>query len=130
MNTKYSNINRNHLLRKNSKKSKEGIGIIKKIKINNFNIRRKETSKRKRIDGNISSFINKNNNSNTNSSLVNYNNRSNGNIIGKTSSDGYTNKKIKKASIKNNRYNNNINKRGRNYSMIVPKKLKSSNFLL
>ena len=130
MNTKYSNINRNHLIRKNSKKSKEGIEIIKKIKINNINARRKETSKRKRIDSNISSFYYKNNNSNNNSSLVNYNNRSNGNINGKTNSDGYTHKKIKKSSIKNNRYNNNINKRGRNYSMIVPKKLKSSNFLL
>ena len=129
MNTKYSNINRNHIIRKNSKKSKEGIGIIKKIKINNINVRRKETSKRKRVDGNISSFYNKNNNSNNNSSLVNYNNRSNGNINGKTNSDGYTHKNIKKCSIKNNRYNN-INKRGRNYSMIVPKKLKSSNFLL
>ena len=122
------NNNNNHLFQRNIKKNNDGIGVIKKIKINNYNIRRKETSKRKRIDSNVSSCHYKNNNSNNNSSLVNQNNRSNGNFNGKNNSDGYKHKISKNYQIKNNRYN--IDKRSRNYSMINQKKLKNSNSLL
>ena len=130
VNKKLDNINKNYLIQKNMKKSNEGIGIIKKIKINNnnINIRRKETSKRKRIDSNISSYHYKNNNSNNNSSLIIPNNRSNGNINCKNNSDEYKHKKSKNSQIKNSRYN--LNKRGRNYSVVNQKKLKSSNSLL
>ena len=107
------------------KKNNEGIGMIKKIKINNYNNIRKETSKRKRIDKNGSSCHQKNNISNNNSSLVNQNNRSNGNINGKNNSDGYKQKNSQNYQMKNNRYN--VDKRSRNYSMISLKKLKSNN---
>jgi hypothetical protein len=125
VNKKNDNINRNHLIQKNVKKINDGIGIIKKIKINNYNKRRKETSKRKRIDSNISSYHHKNNNSNNNSSLVNQNNRSNANA--KNNSDGYKLKNSKIYQIKNNNGRYNADKRSRNYSMINQKKLKSSN---
>jgi len=118
-------MNKNHILQKNIKKNNDGIGIIKKIKINNYNIRRKETSKRKRVDSNISSYHNKNNNSNNNSSLFYQNNRSNGNINGKNNSDGYKHKNSKNYQIKKIRYN--ADKRSRNYSMITKNKLKSNN---
>ena len=120
-----NNINRNHqILQRNIKKNNEGIGMIKKIKINNYNNIRKETSKRKRIDKNGSSYHQKNNISNNNSSLVNQNNRSNGNINGKKNSDGYKQKNSQNYQMKNNRYN--VDKRSRNYSMISHKKLKSN----
>ena len=122
---KVDNFNKNHLFQKNIRKNNDGIGIIKKIKINNHYIRRKETSKRKRIDSNISLYYHKNNNSNNNSSLIIPNNRSNGNINGKNNSDGYKHKNPKNYQLKNSRYN--LDKRSRNYSMINPKKLKSNN---
>ena len=125
VNKKFENMNKNHILQKNIKKNNDGIGIIKKIKINNYNIRRKETSKRKRVDSNISSYHNKNNNSNNNSSLFYQNNRSNGNINGKNNSDGYKHKNSKNYQIKKIRYN--ADKRSRNYSMITKNKLKSNN---
>lgn len=53
------------------------------------------------------------------------NNRSNGNINYKNNSDGYKHKIAKNYQIKNERYN--LDKRSRNYSVINPKKLKSSN---
>ena len=120
---KLENMNRNHLFQKNIKKNNEE--IIRKIKINNHNIRRKETSKRKRIDSNVSLYYHKNNNSNNNSSLIIPNNRSNGNINGKKNFDGYKNKNQKNNQNKNGQYN--LDKRSRNYSMINPKKLKSNN---
>ena len=130
INKKFEHINRNNILQKKNRKSNEGIGIIKKIKINNNNIRRKETSKRKRMDNNVSSYHYKNNNSNNNnSSLAIPNNKSNGNVNGKNNSDGYKHKNSKNYIIKNNRYIN-IDKKGRNFSMINQKKLKSSNSLL
>ena len=121
---KLDSINRNKLFQRHVKKNNEG--IIKKIKINNYNIiKRKETSKRKRIDSNVSSYNYKNNNSNNNSSLIIHNNKSNDKNE-KNNSDGY--KKDINYNIKNNRYN--LDKRGRNYSMINQKKLKNSNSLL
>ena len=132
VNKKFDNMNRNHIFHKNIKKNNDGIGDIKKIIINNCNIRRKETSKRKRIYNNISSYHHKNNNSNNNSSLVNQNNRSNGNVNGKNNSDGYKLNKSKIYKIKNNDNDNkyNVDKRSRNYSVISQKKLKSSNSFL
>ena len=124
-------INRNYLMNKNIKKNNEGIGVIKKIKINNNNIRRKETTNRKRIDSNVSSAHFKNNNSNNNSSLIIPNNRSNGNINCKNNSDENKNKnskKIQHTQMKNNRYY--LNKKGRNYSVVNHKKIKISNSLL
>lgn len=123
-------INRNHLFQKNVKKnsSNEGINMIKHIKINNNNnARRKENSKRKRIDSNVSSYHHKNNNSNNNSSLIMPNNRS----TGKNNSDSYKHT-IKKNynNFKNNERYKNVDKRGRNFSMLSTKKLKSSNSLL
>lgn len=120
---KLDNINRNRLFQRHVKKSNEG--IIKKIKINNYNIiKRKETSKRKRIDSNVSSYHYKNNNSN-NSSII-PNNKSNDKE--KNNSDGYKHKNDRNYNINNNRYN--LDKKGRNYSMINQKKLKNSNSLL
>ena len=118
-------INKNYLINKNIKKNNEGIGVIKKIKINNNNIRRKETTNRKRIDSNVSSAHFKNNNSNNNSSLFIPNNRSNGTINCKNNSDENKNKNSKNSQIKNNRYY--INKKGRNYSVVNQKKIKISN---
>ena len=120
---KLESINRNRLFQRHVKKSNEG--IIKKIKINNYNIiKRKETSKRKRIDSNVSSYHYKNNNSNNNSSLVVHNDKSND----KNNSDGYKHKNDRNYNFKNHRYN--LDKKGRNYSMINQKKLKNSNSLL
>ena len=120
---KLESINRNRLFQRHVKKSNEG--IIKKIKINNYNIiKRKETSKRKRIDSNVSSYHYKNNNSNNNSSLIVHNDKSND----KNNSDGYKHKNDRNYNFKNHRYN--LDKKGRNYSMINQKKLKNSNSLL
>ena len=120
---KLDSINRNRLFHRHVKKSSEG--IIKKIKINNYNInKRKENSKRKRIDSNVSSYHYKNNNSNNNSSLVVPNNKSNE----KNNSDGYQPKNNRNYENKNDRYQ--FDRRGRNYSMINQKKLKNSNSLL
>ena len=124
---KLDSINRNRLFQRHVKKSNEG--IIKKIKINNYNIiKRKETSKRKRIDSNVSSCHHKNNNSNN--SVIIPNNKSNdkNEKNEKNDSDGYKHKNDKNYNNKNNRYN--FDKRGRNYSMINQKKLKNSNSLL
>ena len=122
---KLDSINRNRLFQRQVKKSNEG--IIKKIKINNYNIiKRKETSKRKRIDSNVSSCHYKNNNSNNNSSLIVNNNKSNDKNE-KNNSDGYKHKNDRNYNI-NYRYN--FDKRGRNYSMISQKKLKNSNSLM
>ena len=119
---KLDSINRNRLFQRHVKKSNEG--IIKKIKLNNYNIiKRKETSKRKRIDSNVSSYRYKNNISNNNSSLIIHNDKSND----KNNSDGYKHKNDGNYNNKNHRYN--IDKRGRNYSMIN-QKLKNSNSLL
>ena len=118
---KLDSINRNRLFQRHVKKSNEG--IIKKIKINNYNIiKRKETSKRKRIDSNVSSCHYKNNNS----SLIVNNNKSNDKNE-KNNSDGYKHKNDRNYNI-NYRYN--FDKRGRNYSMISQKKLKNSNSLM
>ena len=123
---KLDSINRNRLFQRHIKKNNEG--IIKKIKINNYNIiKRKETSKKKRIDSNVSSYHYKNNNSNNNSSLVINNNKSNDKNE-KNNSDGYKHKNERNYEIKNHRYK--FDKRGRNYSMINQKKLKNSNSLL
>ena len=123
---KLDSINRNRLFQRHIKKNNEG--IIKKIKINNYNIiKRKETSKRKRIDSNVSSCHYKNNNSNNNSSLVINNNKSNDKNE-KNNSDGYKHKNERNYEIKNHRYK--FDKRGRNYSMINQKKLKNSNSLM
>ena len=122
---KLDNINRNRLFQRHVKKNNEG--VIKKIKINNYNIiKRKETSKRKRIDNNVSSYRYKNNNSNNNSSLI-PNNKSNEKNE-KNKSDGFKHKI--EGYYKNKNHRNNFDKKGRNYSMINQKKLKNNNSLL
>jgi len=126
MSRKLDSINRNRLFQRHVKKSNEG--IIKKIKLNNYNIiKRKETSKRKTIDNNVSSYCYKNNNSNNNSSLVIQNDKSNDKNE-KNNSDGYKHKNNGNYNNNNHRYN--MGKRGRNYSMVNQKKLKNSNSLL
>ena len=124
---KLDSINRNRLFQRHVKKNNEG--IIKKIKINNYNIiKRKETSKRKRIDSNVSSYRYKNNNSNNNNSSLIPNNKSNDKNE-KNKSDGNKHKN-KNEYYKNKNHRNNFDKKGRNYSMINQKKLKNSNSLL